>query len=163
MELNVLIENINKAKAVHEAICLLKKEEQHALAIGNTNKVFETAVKINELADEAAALESGRLHITAAIAIELGMEKQDPTLSELLAALPVYNRIELESAGKALLDTVTVLQQQNQASAQMLERSMNTLSAEIAKLAQTGESGVYSADGKRKSPPPMRAGLNVRV
>lgn len=163
MDLSSLIEILKKAQTVNESICRLKKVEQNALALGDSILILETAVELNELADEASSLETERLHITAAIAAELGMEQREPTLKELVAALPVYNRTELEMTGKALLDTVQEVQNQNQASAHMLERSMNTLTLEIAKLSQTGESGVYNANGKRKTAPPLRAGLNVRI
>jgi hypothetical protein len=133
------------------------------LAIGDTTSLLNTATKLNELADEAAALETERRQISIVIAHELGIESKDPTLKEIVAALPPYNQAELEFAGKALLDTLSGLQQQNSASAQMLERSMDALNGELAKLAHTGESGVYHANGSRKAAPPLRAGLNVRV
>lgn len=163
MDIRPLIECIEKAKNVHESMLHLKKEEQAAIAVGNTTVLFDTATALNKLADEAAMLENERRQISTGIAKDLGIENEEPTLKEIVAALPPYNQQELEFAGKALLDTISGLKQQNSASAQMLERSMNALSGELAKLAQTGESGVYHANGSRKTAPPLRAGLNVRV
>lgn len=163
MDLNPLIDILTRAKTVHEHMLRLKKDEQAALAVGDAPALIGTATELNELADEAAALETERRQISAVIAGELGIEHPNPTLKEIVAALPSYNREELEFAGKALLDTVSVLRQQNDASAQMLERSMNALSGEVTKLAHSGDSGVYNSNGSRKAAPPLRAGLNVKV
>ncbi len=162
-DIHPLIHILKKEQANHQAILKLKKEEQNALALGEPDKVFQIAEQLTALADEAAALEHERQTISLVIAEELQLESKIPTLKEILAVLPSYNKAELESTGKALLDTVQELQRQNQVNADMLNRSMDTLNQEIQHLVQPQQSGVYAVGGTKKAAQPIRAGLNVRV
>ena len=164
MNLKPLLDVLKHEQRIHTAMLALKKEERKYLALGDSESISDTVLELTTLADKAASLEKRRRDITAAIALELNLDMPDPTLQEILEILPPYNRAELESTGKELLDTVNQLKEQNRANVQILQRSLETLNQEIIHVCGEQDSGVYTAQGSRqKQNQPLRAGLNLRA
>lgn len=164
MNLKPLIDILKHEQRIHTSMLVLKKEERKYLALGDSENILNAVQELTSLADKAANLEEQRRDITAAIALELNLNIPEPTLREILEILPPYNRAELESTGKELLDTVYQLKEQNRANTRILQQSMETLNQEITNVCGQQDSGVYTAQGSRqKQNQPLRAGLNIRA
>jgi len=163
MNLKLLIEIIKQEQFVHEKMLQSKKQERRLLVSVNPNEMLQNTEQLKDLVEEAQRLEQERQALTGHLAEELGITKDQPTLQDILSAVPSANRSELEEAGHSLRQTVMQLKEMNKINSQMLNQSVKTLNWEISQIIKTEESGVYTQNGKKGSSPVPRAGLNVRV
>jgi flagellar biosynthesis/type III secretory pathway chaperone len=129
----------------------------------NATGLLDHTQYLGELVKDAYTLEEKRQILTAAIARHYGLEKENPTLKELLAILPPVNRTELELVGESFRRTVMQLQEENTTNAVAMRRSTETISTELHSLAHSTESGVYTQGGKKAKGHAARAGLNMKA
>ena len=163
MNLKSLIDLIRQEQKIHEKVLLAKREEQRLIAVGDAALLLDNTQRLSDWIDQAASLEAQRRELVFALADELKLERENPTLRDLLAALPPENNAELESAGIHLRSLMEQVRQVNRINAGMLQRALETITGEIAGMVQSQESGVYTRSGVKERREAYRAGLNVRV
>lgn len=163
MNLKPLLEILKQEYVVHQKMLKAKKQEQRLLVSVNPNELLQNTETIEQWVAEAQQLEQERQTITEHLVREIGLQQDQPTLSDLIEALPSEIRSELEERGDLLRQTVLQLKELNRANSQMLRQSVKTLNWELSQIVNTEESGVYKSNGKKGSSPVPRAGLNVRV
>lgn len=162
MNLKPLIDIIRRQQTIHEKILVAKRDEKRWIALGDSNKLLETAQRLDDLADEATVIENERQRRTQAIAQSLGLEG-DITLKQLLDALPPANRPELEGVGAELREIVFAVRDANQANQLMLRRAIDTLNDDILDMAKADERELYGRNGNKQKPGAARMGLNVKA
>lgn len=163
MKLKKLIQTLHKEQSIHEKMLNTKRDEQRFIALGDATTLLKNAEKLTDLVDEARTLESQRMQLTQELSAELNLEKKQPTLREIIQALPDDKSTELSEARDTLKSTIYQLQEINQANSIMLERAAQTFQTEFSRAAQQVQSGVYSKNGSRPQNQTVRGGLNVRV
>ncbi|RJP30577.1 MAG: hypothetical protein C4527_09540 [Candidatus Omnitrophota bacterium] len=163
MNLKTLIDILRNEQKVHEKILAAKKQERRCLAVGDAKGLLKITETIQDLVDEVTDWEKKRLFLTGEIARQLGIEKEQPTLRDLLTVLPPENNAELEKAGSALRELLFRLRLDNQSNKQMLENAIETMNLQFSDWIKPKESGVYNRQGHKGKPALGRAGLNVRA
>jgi flagellar biosynthesis/type III secretory pathway chaperone len=161
MDVQSLIRLIEQEKKVHEKILVAKREERKLIFSMNATGLLEHTQYLSELVNDAHTLEEKRQILTATLARHYGLEKENPTLKELLVILPPMNRAELETIRESFRRTVMQLQEENTTNALAMRRSTETISKELHSLARSTESGVYTPGGKKAKGHAARAGLNM--
>ncbi len=163
MNLKPLVNILREEKQLHEKMLSSKEEERRYLATGDAHSLIKVTEKIQDLADQIAELEELRTKITNELAEELGIDKTNPTLKDILEKIPPENNSDLEQSGADLRNVVFQLKQSNQSNKILLQNAVATINAEIAEVIKPEESGVYTKHGKRGKQGVPRAGLNVRA
>ncbi len=163
MKTQTLIQILRKEQSLHEKLLLTKREEKRYLAIGDTQSLLKTSEQISDFASEAHQLEEQRMQCTRDLAQSLGLDKPNPTLSEILPALSEDQRVELDEARADLKNTISEVIQINQENTLVLQRSVETLNSRVAQSLQQQESGVYSQTGNKPSHPARRSNFNLQA
>ncbi len=163
MNLRPLIDLLRKEQKIHEKILAIKTEERQCLATGDAETLLKVTEKTQDLVDELTHLEEKRMTITGEIALQLGIEKAQPTLRDILEVLPPENNMELERAGSELRQTIDKLQQSNQSNKNLLNNAIAIMNSQFSELIQEKPSGVYNRQGHKGKAGVPRAGLNVRA
>lgn len=163
MNLQLLIQVLHKEQKIHEKLLLAKREEQKWIATANAGQLSKNTSRISDLVEEARQMEAQRRSWVNRLAEELGIERTEPTLKEIVKVLPPEHRAELEQAGEALKRTVLEIKSLNRANHIVLQRSVETMQEELAQIVKTEESGVYTATGAKDTRVAPRAGLNLRA
>jgi hypothetical protein len=163
MKLQVLVELIRQEQKVHELIQAAQKDQQRYLLTGEAKALVYNAQQLNDLSDEASELETKRRKMVREIACEMKLANPEPTIKEILAALPEVNREELESSSAVLRTIVDRVHRLNHSNTILLQRAVSTIQDHIDELLQTKESDVYTRAGKKVRRSSRRVGLNVRI
>jgi flagellar biosynthesis/type III secretory pathway chaperone len=166
MNVQQLIEILTCEQKTHEQLMQAKREERKWLTVGDAPQLLKNTERISDLVDRIRDLEEQRMDQTRRIAAELGVEKPNPTLKDILSSLPPAEGIELEKARQSLKATLHALRAANRSNSILLQRSVETIREELKQFAQFApekESGVYTARGILKQSAPPRASLNLRA
>jgi flagellar biosynthesis/type III secretory pathway chaperone len=163
INLQPLLQILHQERRVHEKILLAKRREQAFLATANVSELLKSSESLHDLVEEAQQLEEQRQQLTTLLAQQLHIHQEQPSLTDLLAAVPAVNRTELEQAGQDLRDLVQNIRHLNQINQMVLQRSLETMSQELMQIIQMQDSGVYTVKGRKSFNGIPRAGLNVKA
>ncbi|MBI1389648.1 MAG: hypothetical protein GC154_14515 [bacterium] len=162
MNAKPLVRVLHEELKIQEKILLEKREEQRWLAFGEAGALLESAERLDALAEDAAMLEDERAERSRELAESLGLNG-GAKLNEILAAMAPEERGELETAGNALKEMATRVQNINQSNRVMLQRAIETLNAQVNQFARVKNQETYSRNGSKVRLGAARAGLNVRA
>ena len=163
INLQPLLQILHQERRVHEKILLAKRREQAFLATANVSELLKSSESLHDLVEEAQQLEEQLQQLTTLLEQQLHIHQEQPSLTDLLAAVPAVNRTELEQAGQDLRDLVQNIRHLNQINQMVLQRSLETMSQELMQIIQLQDSGVYTVKGRNSFNGIPRAGLNVKA
>lgn len=129
-----LLETLNRQ---HQAV--LQKEE---------DPVLQSTAQVQEIVDAARRLDQHRVAKTAEVSSRLGLEMEQPTLSQIIPLVEGQYAERLRELREMLLSLTQRVQQTNLRNQKLLQRALQMVTKSMRLL--TGQKGLYDDKGREQ-------------
>lgn len=143
MSITKLTETLEQLLLVHERLNDLAKQKTESLTKGDVSDLKIFIQKETALIKQLQVFEKDRLKIVHQLAIAGGFNIRSGTIAEILPHLDLSEKEGVELLQKQLIESITILKQQNELNQQLIEESMRFVNMSLDMIQPEQESGNY--------------------